>query len=123
MAKRVLVADDDPSAAVTARIILQREGYEVHMAEDGEKGWELFVKLQPYAILSDIHMPRLNGIDLTRKIKEASPETPVLLLTGSSKQQEGDIDRGLAAGADDYLEKPYTASSLMDLMKKYAPLE
>ena len=113
----ILVVDDiaDNREIVAAR--LQSHGYEVAEAEDGETALAMAAKTQPDLILLDVMMPRLDGIEVVKRLKaDASlPFIPVILLT--SKSDVRDVVSGLEAGADDYLTKPIDHAALVARVK------
>jgi DNA-binding response OmpR family regulator len=108
----VLVADDDPDIRALVTYRLARAGYEVVGAADGEEALELARARTPDLCVFDVMMPKLNGLELTRRLREtpATARTPVILLTARS--QELDVERGFDAGADDYLRKPFSPDEL-----------
>ncbi len=104
-AKRILVVDDSITVREVQRQLLANQGYEVEVAVDGMEGWNTLSQGQFDLVVTDIDMPRLNGIDLVRMIKE-DPQlraTPVVIV--SYKDREEDRLRGMEAGADYYLTK------------------
>jgi DNA-binding response OmpR family regulator len=108
----VLVADDDPDILALVRFRLERDGYEVLSAPDGETALDLAMARTPDLAVLDVMMPRLNGYELTRKLREHGPTTtiPIILLT--ARVQEPDLERGFEAGADDYVTKPFSPQAL-----------
>ncbi|MGI8778385.1 MAG: response regulator transcription factor [Acidimicrobiales bacterium] len=111
---RVLVIDDDPVILELLRINFEIEGFEVISACDGQEGLRRAGTDHPDVILSDIMMPRLDGLELLARLRgdPATAEVPVVLL--SAKAQRAEVDRGLALGADDYVTKPFDPLELLD---------
>jgi DNA-binding response OmpR family regulator len=108
----VLVADDDPDILDLVRYRLERSGYKVATAETGTEAVRLAGELSPALAVLDVMMPGLTGFDVTRRLR-ADPHTvgiPVILLT--ARAQEADVQEGFAAGADDYLRKPFSPREL-----------
>ena len=103
----VLVADDDEDILAFVEFRLQREGYEVATANDGARALDIAVERHPDVAILDIMMPRMDGVEVTRQIRadEQIGRTPVILLTASVA--DADRVRGAAAGADDFLQKPF----------------
>lgn len=102
---RVLVVDDSITTRTLEKHILETIGFEVRVAVDGHDGWEKVREFKPDVVICDVEMPRMNGLELCRLIKE-SPETkrlPVILLTSLAKPEQREA--GLKAGADAYLVK------------------
>jgi len=119
MSKKVLVVEDDPKNLKLFRDLLQRFGFEVTEATDGEMGVEAARSGQPDLILMDIMMPKMDGLEATRIIK-ADPETkhiPVVALT--SFAMSGDRERALSAGCDDYIAKPVDVHQLIGTVQGF----
>jgi len=110
---RILVVDDDADIRDMLQFKLAKGGFEVHTEEDGETGLAAARQLQPDLILLDWMMPRLTGPEVVRELRQKETDTrvPVILLT--AKAQETDVQRGFAAGADDYISKPFSPRELM----------
>ena len=108
----VLVADDDPDILALVRFRLERDGYEVLSALDGEMALDLALARTPDLAVLDVMMPRLDGYEVTRRLREHGPTTtiPIILLT--ARVQEPDLERGFEAGADDYVTKPFSPQAL-----------
>ena len=110
----VLVADDDEDILQLLSFRLERAGYEIVQARNGDDALRLALELVPALAVLDVMMPGLNGFEVTRELRrnEATSTTPVILLT--AKAQATDVAGGLAAGADDYVKKPFDARDLTD---------
>ncbi|MGD8623276.1 MAG: response regulator, partial [Anaerolineae bacterium] len=106
---RILIIDDQEELIVLLRRKLEKEGYEILAASDGLQGLRLVQSKEPDLVLLDIMMPRMDGWEACRRIREIS-DIPIIMLTALHK--ELDIVRGLELGADDYVTKPF---SLMEL--------
>ena len=110
----VLIADDDEDILQLLSFRLERAGYEVVVARDGNEALRLALDLQPAVAILDVMMPELDGFEVTRELRRnpATSTTPVILLT--ARAQASDIARGMAAGADDYVKKPFDARDLVE---------
>jgi DNA-binding response OmpR family regulator len=110
----VLVADDDPDILSLVTLRLERSGYDVVSAGDGEQALETARTQTPDLALLDVMMPKLDGYEVTARLRqeEATRHLPVILLT--ARVQESDIARGVEAGADDYVKKPFSTHELRD---------
>ena len=110
----VLVADDDPDILSLVKLRLERSGYDVVSAGDGEQALETARMRAPDLALLDVMMPKLDGYEVTARLRqeEATRHLPVILLT--ARVQESDIARGVEAGADDYVKKPFSTYELHD---------
>ncbi|MYG90985.1 MAG: response regulator transcription factor, partial [Chloroflexi bacterium] len=109
MPRTLLVVEDERPLAETLRFNLEMEGYRVRTAEDGVEGLSMARALQPDLVLLDLMLPRMDGLDVLRGIREQS-QAPVLLLT--ARTSEADRVRGLDLGADDYITKPFSLAEL-----------
>ncbi len=108
----ILIVEDDPDINELVSLRLQMNGHEVHAEFDGEAGLAAVKELKPDLVVLDWMMPRLTGVEVCRALRE-DPDvsaTPVILLT--AKAQEADVQRGFAAGADDYVAKPFSPPEL-----------
>jgi DNA-binding response OmpR family regulator len=108
----VLVADDDPDIQSLVVLRLERSGYRVLRASDGQEALDLALSELPDLAVLDITMPKLDGCEVTRSLR-AHAETvamPVILLT--ARVQDDDVERGMAAGATDYVKKPFSPQEL-----------
>lgn len=108
----VLVADDDPDILDIVVYRLERSGYTVISARDGQEAFDLAVAHQPDLAVVDVMMPKLDGYELTRQLKThpATESMRVIILTANA--QEDDVTRGFEAGADDYIRKPFSPQEL-----------
>jgi len=114
----VLVADDDPDILELISFGLERAGYETVSARDGAEALELAETRRPDVAVLDVMMPRLDGCEVTRKLRadEATSAMPILLLTALA--EDSHAARGLAAGADAYLKKPFSPRVLADRVRE-----
>ena len=108
----VLVADDDDDIRDLVAFRLDRAGYEVLRAGDGQQALDLAKEHIPDLAVLDVMMPKLTGYDVTRELRAnaATSRIPVILLT--ARVQEADVARGFEAGADDYVKKPFSPQEL-----------
>ncbi|HEY5984646.1 MAG TPA: response regulator transcription factor [Anaerolineales bacterium] len=111
----VLVVDDEPAILKLARMYLEREGYKVHEAQDGELALELVAKLRPAVMVLDVMLPKVDGLEVCRRLRAQGDDTAILMLTARSE----DVDKilGLELGADDYLTKPFNPRELVARVK------
>lgn len=111
----ILIIEDDPSIAELLTVALEHDGFRSLHAGDGRLGLELFFHHRPDAVLLDLRLPRLSGLEVLREIRKNS-EIPVLIL--SVKDQESDKVAGLELGADDYVTKPFSPRELMARLRR-----
>jgi two-component system response regulator MprA len=107
----VLVVEDDPAVRASLERSLSFEGYQVITAPDGPAGLEAVGNRRPDAVLLDLGLPRMDGLEVCRRMRAAGDATPVLMLT--AREATRDRVTGLDAGADDYLPKPFALEELL----------
>jgi DNA-binding response OmpR family regulator len=117
-AARILIADDDPITTRFVSSLLEGEGYEVLVAEDGEHAVQLALQHLPDLIVSDLVMPYRDGYEVLRALRNNERLTAIPVLILSMKDREEDIVRGLEEGADDYVVKPFNARELVVRIRK-----
>lgn len=112
---RILIADDEVDMVAGLRDNLQFEGYEVLVAYDGEEALSVATKESPDLLLLDIMMPKMDGLEVCKRVRQSGFMIPILMLT--AKSQEIDIIKGLEVGADDYITKPFAVRELIARVK------
>ena len=112
MPTRVLAVDDEADVLRLIQVKLQKAGFEVLTARDGEEGVQVAVAEHPDVVLMDVMMPRMDGYTAVGRIKEEMQPAPIILML-TAKGQEDDIVRGLAGGAEDYIIKPFAPRELI----------
>jgi two-component system, OmpR family, response regulator MprA len=108
---RLLVVDDDPSVREALALVLDLGGFEVTTAADGREAIRALAVASPDAVVLDVLMPGLDGLEVCRRMRAVGDRTPVLMLT--ARAEVGDRVAGLEAGADDYLAKPFAREELV----------
>jgi two-component system response regulator MprA len=108
---RILVVDDDRSVRESLRRSLAFNGYQVELANDGQAALDAVMAQRPDAMVLDVMMPRLDGLEVCRRMRAAGDELPILVLT--ARDAVSDRVAGLDAGADDYLPKPFALEELL----------
>lgn len=117
-AKRALIVDDDPMIVKLQSMILAKAGYEVDTAANGQEGLDRAVASAPDVVLLDVMMPDLDGLEVTRRLR-SDPRTaaiPVVLV--SARTGSEDVAAGRAAGATDYVKKPFDPDDLLVLLER-----
>ena len=114
MDKKILIVDDEKNIRDIIIYNLKKEGYQILQAADGEEGVRLAMEEEPDLILLDIMMPKMDGYDACKKIRETK-NTPIIMLT--ARAEEVDKVLGLEFGADDYVTKPFGVRELMARVK------
>ena len=111
----VLLVDDEPSILQLARMYLERDGFRIQEAKDGEAALEAITRLQPALVVLDVMLPKLDGFEICRRVRAENNSVAILMLTA----RDEDIDKilGLELGADDYLTKPFNPRELVARVK------
>ncbi|MCV7267064.1 response regulator transcription factor [Mycolicibacterium doricum] len=112
---RILVVDDDRAVRESLRRSLSFNGYSVELAQDGVEALDLIANNRPDAVVLDVMMPRLDGLEVCRRLRSTGDDLPVLVLTARDSVSERVA--GLDAGADDYLPKPFALEELLARMR------
>lgn len=113
MAHRVLIAEDEPSIVISLEFLMREAGYEVAVARDGAEAIELTGIFRPDLVVLDVMLPVLSGFEVCRRIREnpGTKNARVLMLTARGRESE--MEKGLAAGADTYMTKPFSTKELV----------
>ncbi len=111
----VVIVEDEPAIADVERLYLTQAGYGVHVERDGAAGLAAIRRLHPVAVVLDVGLPTLDGIEICRALRAAEDWTPVIFVTA----RDDEVDRvlGLELGADDYLTKPFSPRELVARIK------
>ena len=116
MSKKVLVVEDNPTNMRVIRMVLSNKGYSVLEATDGEEALVVAMEGRPDLIVMDIQLPKMDGLEVTRRLRQ-TPEfkqTPIIALTASA--MEGDREKIIAAGCDEYISKPVNTRQFPQLV-------
>ena len=108
----ILAADDDPDIRELVAFRLERSGYTVLQAADGEEALALALEHTPDLAVLDVMMPKMDGFEVVRRLRaeEATKRMPIIMLT--ARAQDSDVEEGFESGADDYLRKPFSPQEL-----------
>jgi DNA-binding response OmpR family regulator len=119
--KKILIVDDHADIRALVRMTMELESFELFEAQDGLVGLEMARSLQPDLVLLDVMMPKLDGLQVCREIRNdpALRSTRIVML--SARGQVNDTQAGLAAGADLYLVKPFNPMGLLEVARKLCP--
>ena len=112
--KKILIVEDEEDVRRNLEDLLEAEGFEVLSAKDGMEGYEMAVAKEPALILSDIRMPRMDGLALLQKLQENSSAALIPFIFLTAKIELKDMRKGMTIGADDYITKPFKADDVLD---------
>ena len=115
--KIILAVDDEPNILMSIEFILEMEGYEVHTARDGDEALEVAGRVRPDLVLLDINMPRKDGYEVCRILREREEMAGIKVIMLTAKGQALEKKRGLEVGADEYVTKPFGAEDLLEKIR------
>ena len=111
----VLLVEDEETLALIIKDTLEGQGFRIRLAKDGEEGLRRFFEEKPDVLVADVMMPRMDGFEMVRRIRQTDKQTPVLFLTARSTIN--DVVEGFELGANDYLKKPFGMQELIVRIK------
>ena len=112
--RTILIVDDEPFILKSIEYVLRREGFETHCATNGAEALELLQSIKPRLMFLDVMMPKINGYEVCTAVKSDPQLKDIYVIMLTAKGQEQDRLRGLAAGADEYLTKPFSPAHLVE---------
>jgi DNA-binding response OmpR family regulator len=113
MAKKVLIADDEPSIVTALEFLLQRAGYESRVARNGDEALKAIEADPPDLVLLDVMMPAVSGYEVCKRIRERAEWSGIKVVMLSAKGRDAEVAKGIAMGADLYVTKPFSTRELM----------
>ena len=111
---KILIADDEPNIVIALEFLLRKSGHEVQIARNGDEALALVESGSPDLVLLDVMMPLRSGYDVCRQIRGRAHGRRIKILMLSAKGSEADMSKGLEAGADLYITKPFSTRELVD---------
>lgn len=118
MTKKVLIAEDEESILVSLEFLMRNDGYEVRVATRGDEVLACIEDFLPDLILLDVMLPRRNGFELCMDIRANATWSAMKIIMISAKGREAEVQRGLHAGADAYVTKPFSTSELREQVRR-----
>ena len=118
MPKEILIVDDEPSIVVPIQFLMEQQGYNVLVAENGEDALDLIYKYTPDLILLDIMLPRIDGYEVCEIVRLDPRYRDIKIIFLTAKGREVEIAKGLALGADAYITKPFSNTELVAKVKE-----
>ena len=113
MAKKLLIVDDEPNIVAALEYLLQRSGYEVRSAPNGEEALRQVESFGPDLVLLDVMMPQRSGYDVCQRIRERPEWNRIRILMLSARGRDAEVNKGLSLGADLYITKPFSNAELV----------
>ena len=118
MPKEILIVDDEPSIVVPIQFLMEQQGYNVLVAENGESALDIIYKYKPDLILLDIMLPRIDGYEVCEIVRLDPRYRDIKIIFITAKGREVEIAKGLALGADAYITKPFSNIELVSKVKE-----
>ena len=113
MAKKILIVDDEENIVISLEFLIEQAGYELRVAKNGEEALAQVASFAPDLILLDVMMPKINGFEVCRRVREMPGGQYLKIIMLTAKGREVEITKGLAMGADAYITKPFSTKELM----------
>jgi DNA-binding response OmpR family regulator len=117
MAKKILIADDEPNIVTALEFLLERNGYQVCIARNGDEALKVIEAEMPDLVLLDIMMPLKSGYEVCKRIRERPEWASVKVVMLSAKGREVEVNKGMGMGADLYITKPFSTRDLIEKIK------
>jgi DNA-binding response OmpR family regulator len=111
--QRILIVDDEPNIAASLEFLLQRGGFDVKVAHNGEEALALAESFAPQLVLLDVMMPKLNGYEVCQRLRQGESGKGVKIVMLTARGREVDLEKGKALGADLYVTKPFSTRELV----------
>ncbi|HSD61182.1 MAG TPA: response regulator [Burkholderiales bacterium] len=118
MPKKVLIADDEPNIVMSLEFLMQRAGYQVQVASNGEEALKFATELPPDLMLLDVMLPRMSGFEVCQKVRDNPACGAVKIIMLTAKGRDTEMAKGLAMGADAYVTKPFSTKDLLAQVKQ-----
>lgn len=115
----ILIVDDNPQNLKLARVVLAAEGYAVQTARDAEEALRLLESAMPALILMDLQLPRMDGLELTRRLKADAARRHIIVIALTAYAMKGDDRKAFAAGCDAYMSKPIDINALPGVVAEH----
>ena len=113
MGKKILIADDEPNIVAALEFLLQRGGYEVLVARNGDEALKMVEACSPDLVLLDVMMPLRSGYEVCKRLREHDKWRHIKIIMLSAKGRDAEVNKGLSMGADLYVTKPFSTRELM----------
>jgi DNA-binding response OmpR family regulator len=121
MTRSVLIVDDEPNIVLSLEVLMNRAGFEVRVARDGEAALKAMEEKIPDLVLLDVMMPKRDGYDICQMIRTKPEWKDVRVIMLTARGREVEREKGIALGADDYITKPFSTRELVGQVRKLFP--
>ena len=117
MTHTILIVDDEPNIVISLEFLLEREGYRVLIARDGQEALDTMARDKPAVVLLDVMLPKLSGYDVCQRIRQNRDWADVKVVMLTARGREVEVAKGLALGADAYVTKPFSTRDLLQQIR------
>jgi DNA-binding response OmpR family regulator len=117
MGHRILIAEDEPNIVISLEFLLGRAGHDVTVARNGPEALELAERLRPGLVVLDVMLPGVDGFEVCRRLRGNAATSDIRILMLTARGRQGEIDKGIAAGANAYLTKPFATRELVETVE------
>jgi DNA-binding response OmpR family regulator len=118
MARKVLIAEDEPSIVLSLEFLLKNAGHEVAIAHDGAEALRLAGTARPDLLVLDVMLPSIDGFEVCRRLRENAETRGIRVLMLTARGRESEVEKGLTAGADAYMTKPFATRELVRTVER-----
>ena len=118
MTKKVLIVDDEENIVISMEFLMNQAGYTLEIARNGEEALQKVAAFTPDLILLDIMMPKINGFEVCRRVRENPTWQEIKIIMLTAKGREVEVTKGLALGANAYIIKPFSTKELMSQIER-----
>lgn len=118
MSKTILIVDDEPNIVISLEFLLQREGYAVAVAKDGDEALQKFCEVRPDLVLLDVMLPIKNGFAVCQEMRAHPELSGVKIVMLTAKGRDTEMQKGMALGADAYMTKPFATRDLVAKLRE-----
>ncbi len=118
MTHHILIADDEPNIVISLEYLMQREGFRVSIARDGDEALATILRERPALVLLDVMMPKKSGFEVCQAVRAEEAVAHTLILMLSAKGRDTDVAKGLGLGADAYMTKPFSTKALVQKVRE-----
>jgi DNA-binding response OmpR family regulator len=118
MARSILIVDDEPNIVISLEFLMKREGWRVAVAADGDAALESLARETPDLVILDVMLPKRNGFDVCRQIREDPGRAGLKILMLTAKGRDTEVAKGMHLGADAYVTKPFSTKDLVAQVRR-----
>ena len=118
MAKKILIVDDEPNIVISLEFLMQKEGFEVAVANDGDEALAMVASTNPDLLLLDVMMPKKSGFEVCEALRADPGRAGLKIIMLTAKGRDTEMAKGLAIGADAYVTKPFSTKDLVNKVKE-----